>query len=678
MKHWLERWLARLDERFRPLEDAREPTSPVPAGWLDALVSDLQRHRGASLILAGESQPPFVHALAHALNDFLGNTGQTVFYTPPVEFLPPAPVRSLFDLAEDMERGLVDVLIILSGNPVYTAPADLRLAQRMERVSFRVHLGLYEDETSAVCHWHIPEAHYLESWGDVRAPDGTVSIVQPLIAPLFGGKTASECLAILTDQPERSSFDIVRTFWKYWGRKDEAWWQKTVHDGLAANTEMPHKAPTLQAGWLQALAASRNDKRLDGLEIVFRPDPTVFDGRFANNGWLQELPKPFSKITWDNAAYLSPATAISQGFASAGHPEEANEKLVELEYQGRKVSAPLWVLPCHADNSITVHLGYGRPRAGKIGTGLGFDANQLRTWTTPWFATGLIVHATNQHYPLACTQHHFLMENRELIRAGTLQHPPEIPPVPRQRLTMYNETDHPHEGEQWGMVIDLNVCTGCSACVVACQAENNIPVVGKEEVQRGREMHWIRVDRYNKGETDNPETYFQPVPCMHCENAPCELVCPVGATVHSSDGLNDMVYNRCVGTRYCSNNCPYKVRRFNFFQYVDFDKEISRLGRNPEVTVRSRGVMEKCTYCVQRIRRAQIHSQREDRPIFDGEIQTACQAVCPAGAIIFGNIKDKDSKVAHLKTEEKLHYGLLAELNTQPRTTYLAALKNPK
>ena len=667
----------RLDAHFRPI--AADSPPRVPAGWLDALARDLQRHRGTSLIVVGESQPPFVHALAHALNDFLGNTGRTVVYTAPVE----APSGSLHELAEDMEGGRVDVLLVLGGNPVYTAPVDLRLAERMERVPFRVHLGLYEDETSDVCHWHIPEAHYLESWDDVRSPDGTVSIVQPLIAPLYAGKTASECLALLTDQPERSSYDIVRAFWRSMagGEKSEAWWRKTLHDGLAINTGMPLRTAALQSNWTQAANPPRSNTAND-LEIVFRPDPTIFDGRFANNGWLQELPKPLSKLTWDNAAYLSPATAVHLGFAAADHPEQANEKVVELEYLGRRVSAPLWVLPGHADDSITVHLGYGRTKAGKVGTGLGFNANKLRTSAAPWFGVGLVLHPTSRRAQLANTQHHFLMENRDLVRSGTLQHPPAIPAPPRRSLTLYNETDHPHEGEQWGMVIDLNVCTGCSACVIACQSENNIPIVGKEEVKRGREMHWIRVDRYYKGSTHNPEMYSQPVPCMHCENAPCELVCPVEATVHSDDGLNDMIYNRCVGTRYCSNNCPYKVRRFNFFQFADFDSEIARLGRNPEVTVRSRGVMEKCTYCVQRIRTTQIDAQREDRSVFDGEIQTACQAVCPAGAIIFGNINDKDaqgrprSKVAQLKTEP-LHYDLLAELNTRPRTTYLAAVKNP-
>jgi molybdopterin-containing oxidoreductase family iron-sulfur binding subunit len=413
------------------------------------------------------------------------------------------------------------------------------------------------------------------------------------------------------------------------------------------------------------------------LEVVFRPDPTIYDGRFANNGWLQELPKPLSKITWDNAAYISPATAVRLGFATADRPEDANGKVVELDYEGRKVRAPLWVLPGHATDSITVTLGYGRTRAGRVGSPeepLGFDAYKIRTSTNPWFATGLRVHGTDLRRVLATTQKHHLMENRDLVRSGTTRNPPrtQVHSLPM----LYNETERQAAGEQWGMVIDLSVCTGCSACIVACQAENNIPIVGKEEVNRGREMHWLRVDTYYKGDLANPETYFQPVPCMHCETAPCEVVCPVEATVHSSDGLNDMVYNRCVGTRYCSNNCPYKVRRFNYFEYADFTSEHARLRRNPDVTVRSRGVMEKCTYCVQRIRAAQIDARRDDRAVRDGEIQTACQSACPAGAILFGNLADRGSKVRRLR-EDPLNYGLLADLNTRPRTTYMAALNNP-
>jgi molybdopterin-containing oxidoreductase family iron-sulfur binding subunit len=422
------------------------------------------------------------------------------------------------------------------------------------------------------------------------------------------------------------------------------------------------------------------------LEIIFQPDPTIHDGRFANNGWLQELPKPLTKITWDNVVLVSPATAERLGLghrvaSTGGEHGKVFADMVELRYAGRSVTAPVWIAPGHADECATVYFGYGRARSGKVGTGAGFNAYALRTSTAAWQNTGLDLRKTGASYALACTQFHHNMEGRELVRAATLDEYRREPHFaaskehgPQSEASLY--PPHPYEGYAWGMTIDTNACIGCNACVVACQAENNIPVVGKTEVSRGREMHWIRIDRYYKGAVDSPETVHQPVPCMHCENAPCELVCPVNATNHSSEGLNDMVYNRCVGTRYCSNNCPYKVRRFNFFQYSDFTTPSLKPMRNPNVTVRSRGVMEKCTYCVQRINAAKIAAEKEDRPVRDGEITTACQGACPTQAIVFGNINDRDSRVARLKAGP-LNYGILTELNTRPRTTYLAKLKNP-
>jgi MoCo/4Fe-4S cofactor protein with predicted Tat translocation signal len=699
-------------QRFGRL--AGNETLPVPAGWIEAVARDLEQHRRRSLVIAGERQPPAVHALAHALNHFLENVGTTVSYGPVTETTPPAGA-SLTELAEAMNApGGIDVLVVLGCNPVYTAPAELGFADRMNRVPLRVHLGLYQDETAQLCHWHVPEAHFLESWGDVRASDGTVSLIQPLIAPLHGGKTASELLAKLivhgvrppeptaTGQgavEDQSSYGILLDYWgslfssqnrghqeicAEWERQGlagsftgsfETWWQNSLRDGVVAGTQLPIKTVSLHDEWMgQARAVAGSE-----LEIVFQADPALYDGRFANNGWLQELPQPLSKLTWDNAVYISPATAVRLGLAPADRPELANEKVVELTCQGRKVEGPLWVLPGQADNSITVNLGYGRTVAGRVGTGWGFDAYKLRTSAARWFGTGLVLKLTDRRQSLACTQHHHLLrdnqlgEDRGLIRSGTVQNPPVIPAP--TRVSLYNEAEHQHPGSQWGMVVDLNLCTGCSACVVACQAENNIPVVGKDQVGRGREMHWLRIDSYYRGEPANPQTFFQPVMCMHCENAPCELVCPVAATVHSDDGLNDMVYNRCVGTRYCSNNCPYKVRRFNFLQYADFTTEALRPMRNPDVTVRSRGVMEKCTYCVQRIRTGQIAAQLEDRPIRDGDVVTACQAACPAGAIVFGDLTDRAAQATRLRAEP-LHYALLDELNTRPRTTYLAALKN--
>jgi MoCo/4Fe-4S cofactor protein with predicted Tat translocation signal len=641
--------------------------------WIKAVVSDLRQHRGTSLVLAGEQQPPVVHALAHAINYALGNFGHTVVYTDPVEAHPVDQLESLATLVADMEAGNVEILVILGGNPVYTAPSDFRFADHLAKVKLRIHLSLYEDETSALCHWHIPEAHALETWSDVRAYDGTVTIMQPLITPLYDGKSAHELLAVLGEQKHRSGHDIVRAYWQDRSGElnFEPFWRTALHNGLIADTARPLRDPGppqvkfTEHDWPAAAAAS--------LELVFRPDATIWDGRFANNGWLQELPKPLTKLTWDNAALISPATAERLGLQ--------NGQVVELHYRGRMVRAPVWLMPGQVDAAVTVHLGYGRWRAGKVGTGTGFNAYTLRTSDAPWFGSGLELRTTDEYYALATTQHHYSMEGRHLIRAGTLEQFLAEPhfarkedPPPPSGLTLY--PPHAYEGYAWGMGIDLNACIGCGACEIACQAENNIPVVGKTEVMRGRAMHWLRIDRYYQGSLEHPETYHQVVLCMQCENAPCEVVCPVGATLHSSEGLNDMVYNRCVGTRYCSNNCPYKVRRFNFFQFADYQTPSLKLLYNPDVTVRSRGVMEKCTYCVQRINAARIEAEKENRNIRDGEVVTACQAACPTEAIVFGDINDPHSRVSRLKAGP-LNYGLLTELNTRPRTTYLAKLRNP-
>ncbi|HXE75983.1 MAG TPA: TAT-variant-translocated molybdopterin oxidoreductase [Candidatus Xenobia bacterium] len=641
--------------------------------WADALAEDLKKHTAKSIVVAGDGQHPWVHDQVHYINWHLGNLENTVFYTDPLDTYRFTASGSMRELAEDMLAGKVELLVILGGNPVYNAPADVGFAAKLEKVPFRAHLSLYEDETSYLCHWHIPEAHYLEAWGDARAYDGTVTIQQPLIAPLYGGKSAYELLAALNGQPGASAYDIIRDYWKSKsGAKDfESFWRRAVHDGLIQGTSFPTKKVTLNRG--ANLAAAENQSAREGIEVVFRADPTVYDGRFANNGWLQELPKPLTKLTWDNPCLLSPATAQRLGVT--------NEDVVEIRHEGRRVRAPVWISPGHADDSVTVFLGYGRTRAGRIGTGIGYNAYAIRTATAPWFATGVEIVQTGERHPLACTQNHHSMEGRALVRAGTIEeyqkHPDfvqEMGEEPPRSLSLYPE--HKYDGYAWGMAIDLNACTGCGACVVACQAENNIPIVGKEQVARGREMHWLRVDRYFKGALDAPETYHQPVPCMHCENAPCEVVCPVAATVHSDEGLNDMVYNRCVGTRYCSNNCPYKVRRFNFLKYNDDTTPVLKLLRNPDVTVRMRGVMEKCTYCVQRIQEAKIGAEKQDRAARDGEIQTACQQVCPTQAIVFGNLNDPKSRVSELRAEKR-HYALLANLNTRPRTTYLARLRNP-
>ena len=715
-----------------------------PFKWVDAITKDLQAHRGSSLVVAGDGQPAIVHAIAHAMNQTLGNVGRTLVYTDPVEAAPVDQLQSLRDLAADMDAGKVDLLVIVGGNPVYTSPADIALAGAMNNVALRVHLSLYDDETSELCHWQIPEAHFLESWSDARAYDGTVSIIQPLIAPLYGGKSAHELLAAMSDRPEQSGYDIVR---QYWNRvrlatgsgsrsssvesgqtyvvsglsrtpqrareraaaqpspgpalspEFDATWRRWLHDGVVPNTAFQPRSVAVKSGVLSpssqpALFGGPSTGAGQGLEIVFRNDPSILDGRFANNGWLQELPKQITKLTWDNAVLVSPATAErlkAGGFPSAQGGEHGNitSSLVELRYGGRTVRGALLVVVGHPDDCATVHLGYGRRRAGHLGTGAGFDANAIRTSDAPWFGGGLDIVNTGDTISLACTQFHHLMEGRGMVHAVTrdefVRDPKSVHEsrgtgivgangeTPPRTITLYPEFKY--EGYKWGMAIDVNACIGCNACVIGCQAENNIPVVGKDQVLRGREMHWIRVDTYYRGPAANPETYFQPVPCMQCENAPCEVVCPVGATVHSDEGLNDMVYNRCVGTRYCSNNCPYKVRRFNFLLYQDWNTPSLKLGRNPDVTVRSRGVMEKCTYCVQRINAAKIESEKQDRSVRDGEIQTACQQACPANAIVFGNLNDPGSRVAQLQAEVR-NYWLLGELNTRPRTTYLAAIRN--
>jgi molybdopterin-containing oxidoreductase family iron-sulfur binding subunit len=622
-----------------------------------------------------------------------------------------------------MESGEVAALFVLGANPVFTAPADLEFEKHYRNVPLRVHLGLYADETAAQSHWHIPEAHFLESWSDTRTFDGTASIVQPLIAPLYGGRSIHELLSAVLETAQRPGYEIVRSYWRdHWPTKSgtvefEGAWEQALRDGVIASTAFSHKDQlTPRRDWPSSLEPATSSS---AMEIIFQSDPTIFDGRFANNGWLQELPKPITKLTWDNAAFVSPALAeklgLTQSFGdSGGEHGQALVDRIEVTLHDRAIEAPVWILPGHADNCITVHFGYGRAQAGKVGSGLGFNAYLIRTSAAPWLDGGAKIRKLDKRYTLACTQMHHAMEGRELVREGTFQefvdnphfldtredeehrkYQHELVPGIRQKeagspsaesnlagdprlqpLSLYPGADYSPPKNKWGMSIDLTKCTGCSACVIACQAENNIPVVGKTEVTRGREMHWLRVDRYYKGEPDNPATYHQPVPCMQCENAPCELVCPVGATVHSADGLNDMVYNRCVGTRYCSNNCPYKVRRFNFFEYADFHTEILKAGRNPDVTVRSRGVMEKCTYCVQRIRAAQIHSEIVGQSIHDGDVRTACQQACPAQAIVFGDMNDGSSEVTRQKAEP-FSYALLAELNTRPRTTYLAQIRNP-
>ena len=635
---------------------------------------DLLANRGKSIVIAGEQQPPAVHAMAHSINHALGNFGTTVTFTQPVQANPVNQVDSLRELAADMNAGAVEMLVVLEGNPLFTAPCDIDLARGFSLVKLGVRLGSHEDETSAASHWHIPAAHFLETWSDARAFDGTASILQPLIEPLYAGRSSHEVLDALSQTSVRSPYDIVRDFWKtqnLWPDFEKGW-RKALHDGLVAGTAFPEK----QVSVLPLAAMEPVPPARDNIELVFRPDPTIWDGRFANNGWLQELAKPITKLTWDNAALVSPATAKSRKLQTGD--------VIEIRCRGRTLRAPVWISPGHPDNCIILPLGYGRKLAGGVGSGLGFNAYALRTSGAPWFDSDAEVVNTGEHHAFAATQHHHSIEGRDILRAGTLEdfqsNPAFIADMfeqPPRDETLYNPREHENKGYAWGMAIDLNTCIGCNACVIACQAENNIPVVGKEQVAHGREMQWIRVDSYFSGDPGNPEISHQPVPCMQCENAPCELVCPVGATVHDDEGLNVQVYNRCIGTRYCSNNCPYKVRRFNFLELNAGLTPSEKLGKNPNVTVRSRGVMEKCTYCTQRINAARITAEEADRKIRDGEIVTACQAACPAEAIVFGDIHDPNSRVSKLK-KHPLNYSMLGELNTRPRTTYLAKLRNPR
>jgi MoCo/4Fe-4S cofactor protein with predicted Tat translocation signal len=634
-----------------------------------AVRKDLEAHQGTSIVIAGEHQPPAVHGMVHSVNQALGNTGKTVIHTDPIEANPVDEIATLSELVKDMRDGAVETLLILGGNPVYDAPADLHFLDALKKVKLRAHLGLYSNETAAWCHWHIPEAHYLESWSDARAYDGTVSIIQPLIMPIYGGKTAHEIVNALLNQADLSAHDTVQGYWRarHPGSDFDDFWQITLHDGVMAGSALPERTPP------RTQVPGSFAPGPTGLEIVFRPDPSVGDGALANNAWLQEMPKPQNKMTWDNAVWISPKSAEHYGVTTGD--------VVEIDLQGRKVDGPVWIMPGQADESLTVHFGYGRTRAGRVADGLGFDAYRLRTIRELWQGAGAHIARKGRDYKFANTQHTQTMEERDPFRAATYTDFHKDPGFARPAdtqvpndLTLFPQWEY--KQHKWGMSIDLNSCVGCQACTIACQSENNIPVVGKEEVAKGRHMNWLRVDRYFKGSIDDPELYFQPVPCMHCENALCELVCPVAATVHSAEGLNEMVYNRCVGTRYCSNNCPYKVRRFNFFLYADWDTQSLFGVRNPDVSVRSRGVMEKCSYCVQRINSAKIEAEKQDRPMKDGEIITACQQACPAEAIVFGDLNDPDSRVARLKRQQR-DYGLLEELNTRPRTTYLARLRNP-
>ncbi len=631
------------------------------------MAEDLMANRGRSVVVVGDSLPAEAHALAHAINAALGNAGTTVIYTDSVEVSPVLAGDSIADLAAAMDKGEVELLICLGTNPIFDAPADLAIADKFNKVALRVHAGLGENETSRLSHWHIPLQHGFENWSDARAFDGTVSIVQPLVSPMHQAtRSIHEFLGFFMGAAGSTAYEMVRGYWKKaWGAANfESNWRRALHDGVVAGSAYAAKQVTLgsvQGAPVNALA----------VEVTFSPDPTIYDGRYANNGWLQETPKPFTKLTWDNAALISPATMKKFGL------EDGN--LIELVVGGRTTEIAAWTLPGQADDSVAVQLGYGRTVVGKVGAKTGFDVQKIRGRDALWAAAG-DVRKTNKNYKLASTQDFGHMNGRNLVRTATLAEfaaKKDFATAPDAKIIpISNYAEWPQNGEQWGMAIDLGSCIGCNACLTACVSENNIAVVGKSQILVGRELHWIRIDRYFEGSPDDPKVQFQPLPCMHCERAPCEPVCPVAATVHGEDGINQMVYNRCVGTRYCSNNCPYKVRRFNFGLFTDWETPSLKAMRNPDVTVRSRGVMEKCTYCIQRVASARIEARKQNRRIRDGEIVTACQTACPTEAITFGDIADPKSKVSQVKASA-LNYTILNELNTKPRTSYLAKLSNP-
>ncbi len=637
------------------IEGWTEPElSAAEKQWLDRAVQELRAHQGQSLLTAGAHLEPAIQALAAVVNDRLGNTGKTLRYSEPIRS---ANSHSLDELFADIDKGGVDSLIVIDCNPAYATAAGSNFAQRLSRVAHRVHAGLYADETASLCDWHLPLSHALESWSDARSVDGTATIIQPVIRTLYESRSVHQLVEMLLGDDDISAAAPVRQTWQQtFGTDFDQRWLQALHDGFVAGTaaapvEVVAKPPSPPGA---ATAA-------DQIEIVFRPDAHVWDGRLANIAWLQELPKPLSKLTWDNAIEISPAIAAKLSVS--------NGDVVEVRMRNRTVRGPAWISPGQAAQTVMLSFGYGRRAGGEVADRIGYDAFAVRPDNRIWHAAGQI-NRTGDQYSLASTQIHHRMDGADLVREVTDRHPATEPP--KDTPTLYPPV--PKSENAWAMVIDLDTCIGCNACIAACNAENNVAIVGKDQVARGREMIWLRVDRYYRGDIESPDSFFQPVPCMHCERAPCEMGCPVNATVHSPDGINQQIYNRCIGTRTCSSYCPYKVRRFNWYDWRDF-AEASEAQRNPDVTVRSRGVMEKCTYCTQRVQAAHVQADIENRPLHRDEITTACQQACPTTAIVFGDLNDPDSNVSKLRQSSR-HYALLEELGTRPRTTYLAKWKD--
>lgn len=651
----------------------RDPIIPDNArATTNRMIADLDEHHGAGLLLAGATLSTEAHALVHWINARL-QAPIDLF-----QFDAGTPggrqAGSLSDLTRDLAAGKVDQLVMIGVNPAYDAPADLEFSVHARKPTFRLHAGCYADETADLANWHIPVSHVLESWSDARSSDGAASIVQPLIRPLYRTMTDHALIALLIGQDDVSPYDLVRETWRSQADADfEAWWARTLHDGvIGASAPRPIAAGEPKLAPISAAPAKPN-----GIALVLRPDPSVWDGSFANNAWLQECPKPLTKQVWGNVLALHPRDAERLGVSSG--------EVVTVTADGRKLDTPVLIEPSMPLGVASVTLGFGRSKAGAIGNDVGANAYAIRTSQHPWTIPQVMIAKAGRRDEILTTQNvvRTPADVRELYPVHRLSDLDSLQSGTREaRPSLMPQRPRPPAGHAWAMVIDASVCIGCNACVVACQAENNVPVVGPEEVARGRDMHWLRVDVYDHGTSSSPQLGFQPVPCMHCEHAPCEPVCPVAASVHDGEGLNVQVYNRCVGTRFCEANCPYKVRRFNFFGYAD-GEEYANLGlesyrgqKNPDVTVRARGVMEKCTYCVQRISAARRAAEREDRPIATDEVRTACQNACPTRAISFGDLEQTQSAIHQQKSDPR-HYALLEHLGTRPRTTYLADIRNP-
>jgi len=633
-----------------------------PLGLWRGTVSDaLQAARGRSVVLTGRQQSPELHHLVHKINEVLGNTGKTVLHTEPVL----AQAEPLQDLVEAMRRGEVQTLVMLDTNPVYSAPADAEFGKLLDKVALKIHAGLYADETAIRSDWQLPVTHALESWGDARAYDGTVTFIQPAIERLYDTRDASEILSLMMDAEPSRALDLLRSHWRKQnsGGDFEAAWRRALLNGFVKDSAFQPQQVSVRDLPAGSSGTSTDQPQV---EVLVRPDPTVWDGRFANNPWLQELPKPLSKVVWQNVIAL-PVKLAAQHKLNNGN-------LVTVHAGKQWVSGPVWITPGQDESTVVLYLGYGRRHVGSVGDGIGYDAYGMRRFDALWTLGSGKLESGHGGLSLATSQQLDEEDGEHYIRVQKFGGKPVGDDTAFTQPTLYRRA--PNDGRSWGMVIDLDACTGCNACVMACQAENNIPVVGKDQFLEGRDMHWLRVDRYHSGPEANPDTRFQPIPCMHCELAPCELGCPVEATLHDDEGLNLMIYNRCIGTRACSAYCPYKVRHFNYLHYSQAPDSI-QAQRNPEVTVRARGVMEKCTYCVQRIDAARIRADKEKRPIRDGEVETACANACPTQAIIFGDLLDKSSLVAKARANPR-NYALLGELNTRPHTTYLAAFSPDK